>query len=72
MFPVIVKEHYLKIFTHPVMRSPLTLDLDGDGVETVSVNDGVYFEHDGNGFAEKSGWVSKDDAILVCDLNNNG
>lgn len=54
------------------MRSPLTLDLDGDGVETVSVNDGVYFEHDGNGFAEKSGWVSKDDAILVCDLNNNG
>ena len=55
-----------------VMRSPLTLDLDGDGVETVSVNDGVYFDHDGNGFAEKSGWVSKDDAILVRDLNNNG
>ena len=55
-----------------VMRSPLTLDLDGNGVETVSVNDGVYFDHDGNGFAEKSGWVSKDDAILVRDLNNNG
>ncbi len=51
---------------------PMTLDLDGDGVETVSVNDGVYFDHDGNGFAEKSGWVSKDDAILVRDLNNNG
>ena len=58
--------------TAEVMRSPLTLDLDGDGVETVSVNDGVYFDHDGNGFAEKSGWVSKDDAILVRDLNNNG
>ena len=53
-------------------RSPLILDLDGNGVETVSVNDGVYFDHDGNGFAEKSGWVSKDDAILVRDLNNNG
>ena len=53
-------------------RSPLAIDLDGDGVETVSVNDGVYFDHDRNGFAEKSGWVSKDDAILVRDLNNNG
>lgn len=59
-------------FSAEVMRSPLTLVLDRDGVETVSVNDGVYFDHDGNGFAEKSGWVSKDDAILVRDLNNNG
>ena len=55
-----------------VMRSPLTLDLDGDGVETIPADSGVYFDHDGNGFAEKSGWVSKDDAILVRDLNNNG
>ena len=53
-------------------RSPLILDLDGNGVETVSVNDGVYFDHDGNGFAEKSGWVSENDGILVRDLNNNG
>lgn len=53
-------------------RSPLILDLDGNGVETVSVNDGVYFDHDGNGFAEKSGWASENDGILVRDLNNNG
>lgn len=53
-------------------RSPLAIDLDGDGVETVSLDNGVYFDHDGNGFAEKTGWIGKDDGILVRDLNNNG
>ncbi len=52
--------------------SPLIVDLDGDGVETTSVADGVYFDHDGNGFAEKSAWVSKDDGLLVRDINGNG
>lgn len=57
-----------------VIRSPLTLDLDGDGiVETTSKeNSGVYFDHDNNGFAEQSGWVGKDDGLLVFDKNNNG
>ncbi|MEW6609637.1 MAG: Mbeg1-like protein, partial [bacterium] len=31
--------------------SPITLDLDRDGVETTHVKDGAYFDHDGNGFA---------------------
>ena len=50
----------------------MVVDLDGDGVETAGVSEGVYFDHDGNGFAEKSGWVGKDDGILVRDINNNG
>ena len=53
-------------------KSPLIVDLDGDGIETVGVSDGVYFDHDGNGFAEKSGWVGKDDGLLVRDINGNG
>ena len=53
-------------------RSPLAIDLDGDGVETVSVDNGVYFDHDGNGFAEKTGWIGSDDALLVRDINENG
>lgn len=53
-------------------RSPLAIDLDGDGVETVSVANGVHFDHDGNGFAEKSGWISADDALLVRDANEDG
>lgn len=54
------------------IRSPLAIDLDGDGVETVSVDNGVYFDHDGNGFAEKTGWIGSDDALLVRDINENG
>ena len=58
--------------TAETTRSPLIVDLDGDGVETTSVSGGVYFDHDSNGFAENSSWVGKDDGLLVRDLNNNG
>ncbi|MDL2322043.1 hypothetical protein LJC47_06855, partial [Desulfosarcina sp. OttesenSCG-928-B08] len=52
--------------------SPLILDLDGDGIETIGLSSGVYFDHDGNGFAQKSGWVGSSDGLLVLDLNENG
>lgn len=52
--------------------SPLAIDLDGDGVETVGTSSNVFFDHDGNGFAENTGWIGKDDGILVRDINNNG
>lgn len=32
-----------------VRIDPLILDLDGDGIETINVKDGAYFDHDGNG-----------------------
>ena len=68
-----VKDKLVSLFsTAEVTKSPLVVDLDGDGVETFGVSEGVYFDHDGNGFAEKSGWVGKDDGILVRDINNNG
>lgn len=53
-------------------RSPLVVDLDGDGVETVGTNKKIFFDHDGNGFAESSGWVGKDDGLLVRNINGNG
>lgn len=52
--------------------SPLILDLDGDGIETVGVSANVHFDHQGDGFAEMTGWVGKDDGLLVRDLNGNG
>ena len=54
-------------------RSPLTLDLDGDGVvETTAVSQSaIHFDHDNNGFAEQTGWVGKDDGLLVLDKNHN-
>ena len=58
--------------TAETVRSPLVVDLDGDGIETLGTDAGVYFDHDDNGFLEKTGWVGKDDGLLVRDINNNG
>jgi Ca2+-binding RTX toxin-like protein len=52
--------------------SPLLLDLDGDGVETRALGLGRNFDHDGDGFAEQTGWVGGDDGLLVWDRNANG
>ena len=61
---------------HIVPRSPfwdpIILDLDNDGIETTTRKNGVYFDHNTNGFAENSAWVGADDGLLVRDLNNNG
>ena len=52
--------------------SPIILDLDGDGVETVSRDAGIHFDHNKNGFAELTGWVGTDDGLLVWDRDGNG
>lgn len=52
----------------------MILDLNADGlVGTRGVSaSGAYFDHDGNGLAERSGWVGAGDGLLVRDLNGNG
>ena len=53
--------------------SPIVLDLNGDGVQTLALADsGVWFDLNNNGFAERSGWVSSEDGLLAIDLNGNG
>ncbi|PKN20071.1 MAG: hypothetical protein CVU71_06860, partial [Deltaproteobacteria bacterium HGW-Deltaproteobacteria-6] len=56
----------------PPRLDPLMIDLDGDGIETTAFTDGAYFDHGGNGFAERTGWVSGDDGLLVRDINGDG
>ncbi len=58
----------------PIPEDPLTLDLDGDGIETSETNDGnrVMFDYDGDGVKTNTGWVNGDDGILVLDRNGNG
>ncbi|MDF7797800.1 hypothetical protein P4A91_25295, partial [Pseudomonas syringae] len=51
---------------------PLVLDLDGDGIETVSNTVGVVFDFDGDGKKSGTGWVNADDGVVVLDRDGNG
>ena len=50
----------------------MIFDLDGNGVQVTSLADGVYFDHDGNGFMEHTAWVGGGDGLLVWDKNSDG
>jgi hypothetical protein len=52
--------------------APVTLDLDGDGLEFVSSSAGAAFDYDGDGIREATSWVGKGDGILVRDANGDG
>ena len=54
------------------IRSPIIIDMNGDGVKTTAQGKHTYFDHDGNNFAENTGWVDSNDALLVLDRNQNG
>jgi hypothetical protein len=51
---------------------PLVFDLDGNGVNLSSVENGVYFDMDADGTRDKTAWVSGGDALLALDRNGNG
>ena len=51
---------------------PLTLDMNGNGVETLGLESAIYFDLDSNGYKERLGWVKEGEGILVRDINNNG
>ena len=50
---------------------PLILDIDGDGYNVETKENGANFDLDKNGFAEKINWTKKD-GFLCLDLNGNG
>ncbi|HEX2751715.1 MAG TPA: hypothetical protein VHP34_01145, partial [Alphaproteobacteria bacterium] len=59
--------------TANVQYDPIILDLDGDGVETTTVSSiAPYFDFNGDGFAERTGWVHSDDGFLAIDANEDG
>jgi hypothetical protein len=52
--------------------SPLVLDLNGDGVQTLDMAQGTTFDLQATGTAQATGWVNKHDGLLAMDLNNDG
>ncbi|MFO1257780.1 MAG: calcium-binding protein [Gammaproteobacteria bacterium] len=59
---------------NPPRQDPLALDLDNDGIESISayVETPILFDHDGDGIKTGTGWLKPDDGWLVLDRNSNG
>ena len=55
-------------------RDPLTLDLNGNGLETLPINaaNPVYFDLTGEGVQSSVGWVAPSDGFLALDRNGDG
>ncbi len=53
-------------------RDPLIIDLGEEGIKLTDVENGVYFDLDNNGFAEKTAWIGTEDGFLALDINGNG
>ncbi|XXQ67820.1 calcium-binding protein [Neisseriaceae bacterium B1] len=53
---------------------PITLDLNGDGIQTIAAAgfSGSLFDHNNDGIRTATGWVNAEDGLLVRDLNGNG
>lgn len=51
---------------------PLALDLNGDGLQTSGVAQGILFDINGDGSKEQTSFVSGGDAFLAYDRNGNG
>ncbi|MFK7838690.1 MAG: DUF4214 domain-containing protein [Bdellovibrionales bacterium] len=66
-----VRGHFLSSPEY-LNKTPLVLDLDGDGIELSHVEDGVQFDIDNDGIAEQTAWVKADDGLLALDGNNDG
>jgi len=52
--------------------TPIVLDLDGNGIKTTTLQNGVTFDLDNDGKVEKSAWVARGDGLLVRDVNGDG
>jgi Ca2+-binding EF-hand superfamily protein len=57
---------------HIKFGSPIILDLNGDGVKTLNISDGVKFDLFADGATVNTGWVSSGDGLLVLDRNHDG
>jgi hypothetical protein len=55
-----------------VGTSPIVLDLNGDGIQTLAASAGVQYDLGANGLIQQVGWVAPADGLLVMDRNGDG
>ncbi len=48
---------------------PLVIDLAGTGISTYGLDQNLHFDHDGDGFAEQTGWIAPGSGLLVLDAD---
>jgi hypothetical protein len=53
-------------------KTPIVLDINGDGISTLSVAAGVQFDIAASGARISTGWVANTDGLLVLDRNGDG
>jgi hypothetical protein len=57
----------------PTLYDPLTLDLNGNGIETVPTSTPpLFFDLNADGIKTSTGWIAPSDGLLVMDRNGNG
>ena len=62
-----------EIYADGQLQDPLVLDMNGDGIKTsISAYQGIYYDYNNDGFAEKMAWGVEGDGVLVADINNDG
>ena len=66
------KGKYIDVSLFVQIMDPIVLDLDGDGLNLKSLDDGVVFDLKGDGSEVKTGFVQGDDALLFYDSNGDG
>ncbi len=64
--------NYERATTAMPPRDPLVIDLGAEGITLRSIENGVNFDLDNNGFAEKTAWIGNEDGFLALDRNGNG
>ena len=54
------------------LYDPIALDLNNNGkIDTLSLENGVFFDHNGDEIAFKSSWISAEDGVLARDINGD-
>ena len=54
------------------VHTPIILDLDGNGVQTISITRGIQFDINADSVTDTTGWVDAHDGLLVMDRNHDG